>query len=58
MGSVGMAQGVGAPEVTQFSADTFAPGDVRTPKVLGACKKKKKVKEEKIPIIRRHKIAM
>ena len=58
MGSVGMAQGIGAPEVTQFSADTLAPGDARMPKILQASKKKKRVKEEKIPIIRRPKIAM
>lgn len=35
---------------TQFSADTYAPGDTRIPKILGMGKGKKK---KKFPIIRR-----
>ena len=34
--------------------DWFAPGDMRIPKII----KRKQVKEEKVPIIRRSKIAM
>jgi len=56
-GSVGMAQSPGAPEATQFSADTYAPGDARRPKVLGAKKKRKckknKLEEDSFPVIRR-----
>lgn len=41
---------LGATQVSQFSGDTYAPGDARLPKVLGATKKGKK---KKFPIIRR-----
>jgi hypothetical protein len=34
--------------------DWFAPGDTRSPTIIG----KKKIKEKKVPIIRRPKIAM
>jgi hypothetical protein len=40
-----------SPSATQFSADTYAPGDTRMPKVLGIGGKGKKKK--KFPIIRR-----
>ena len=37
---------------SQFSSDSYAPGDTRVPKVLGA--KKVKGKKRKIPIQRRN----
>jgi hypothetical protein len=38
----------GATPTSQFSGDTYAPGDARIPEIIGAKKKKKK-----IPILRR-----
>ena len=35
------------------SSDFYAPGDTRIPSVLGVKKKKKKLKKESIPLIRR-----
>ena len=52
-GSVGMAQAPDAATVSQFSADTYATGDARRPKVLGAKKKKKKPEEVSFPTIKR-----
>tara|TARA_R110000751_G_C13595925_1_gene461587 strand:+ start:354 stop:617 length:264 start_codon:yes stop_codon:yes gene_type:complete len=45
------------PTVSHFSSDSYAEGDARIPKVLGAKKKKKKNKKERsvetIPFARR-----
>lgn len=43
---------VGDTNPTQFSGDTYAPGDARMPKVLGARRVKGK-KKTKLPIQRR-----
>ena len=59
--SVGMAQAADAPDVTQFSADTYAQDDARmmphfsnTKSIYdGHSTKKKKKKEKKLPMIRR-----
>ena len=41
-----------APQPGQ-SSDFYAPGDARVPTILGSKKKKKKLKKEAIPVIRR-----
>ena len=57
--SANMAQPVTAPDVTVYSADTYAPDDARVPKVIGSKKKKKKKQDgvfsgaEAVPIARR-----
>lgn len=43
---------LGATQVSQFSGDTYAPGDTRIPEILGA-KNSKKKKKKKFPILRR-----
>lgn len=40
----------GGTQMSQFSGDTYAPGDTRIPKILGAGKGKKK---KKMTVIRR-----
>ena len=47
--SANMAQPLDAPTVTQFSADTYAPGDARIPKVLGKMTRRPGVKSKCSP---------
>lgn len=42
--------GIGSTNSTQFSGDTYAPGDARLPKIIGISSKKKK---QKIPVLKR-----
>lgn len=48
---------LGATQVSQFSGDTYAPGDTRMPKILGMGSTKApgkgKKKKKQFPIIRR-----